>query len=74
MLGVIPPVLGKWLTANPHAVPARVIKTFSAGIVVALALVSCCFGYSIELDTRSSRLVEMLLSVPATAAGISRQP
>jgi len=40
LLGVIPPLIGSWLTGAPNGVTARLIRACSGGIILALALVS----------------------------------
>lgn len=38
--GVVPPLIGSWLSGSPNSVTARVIRAASGGIILALALVS----------------------------------
>jgi hypothetical protein len=41
--GVMPPLIGSWLSGSPNSVTARVIRAASGGIILALALVSSCW-------------------------------
>lgn len=40
LLGVIPPIVGSWLTGSPNSTTSRVIRAASGGIILALSLVS----------------------------------
>jgi hypothetical protein len=40
LLGVIPPIIGSWLTGAPNGTTARLIRAASGGIILALSLVS----------------------------------
>jgi hypothetical protein len=41
--GVMPPLIGSWLSGSPNSITARVIRAASGGIILALALVSSCW-------------------------------
>lgn len=40
LVGVVPPICGSWLKANPDSAAARALRAFSGGTILALALVS----------------------------------
>lgn len=44
LLGVIPPLVGSWLSGSPNSTTSRVVRAGSGGIILALALVRSCQG------------------------------
>ena len=40
LIGVMPPLIGSWMTGSPNGVTARLIRGCSGGIILSLALVS----------------------------------